>query len=201
MPRRVRHELAGGFHHITARGNRRTTLFHDERDYLRFLRHLATAVERFGWFCHSLCLLPNHYHLLIETPEPNLGRGMLVINGSYARYVNWRYKLDGHAFQGPYDAEAVLDDGHLFATCRYIARNPVEAGLCDHPADWRWSSYRTTAGLDPCPPYLCVETVRDIFGSAHGFVESCNQVAEQPGCKLPQDGVQPISNPNWRLHV
>jgi putative transposase len=113
----------------------------------------------------------------------NLGRGMLVINGSYARYVNWRYKLDGHAFQGPYHAEPVVDDGHLIMTCRYIARNPVEANLCDDHAWWPWSSYRATAGLEPAPPYLQVETVRNVFGSAHRFAESCNQVAQQPGCK------------------
>jgi putative transposase len=180
---RASNEVPGGFHHVTARGNRRNTLFHDERDYLRLLRHLATAVERFGWLCHAFCLLPNHYHLLVETPAPNLGRGMLVVNGSYARYVNWRYKLDGHAFQGPYHDEHVEHDGHLLTTCRYIARNPVEAGLCARPEDWRWSSYRATVGLDSCPPYLRVDTVRNAFGSEQDFAESCNQVAEQPGCK------------------
>jgi REP element-mobilizing transposase RayT len=135
---RARVEVAGGFHHVTARGNRRNTLFHDERDYLTLLRHLETAVERFRWLCHGFCLLPNHCHLLVETPEPNLGRGMLVVNGSYARYVNWRYKLDGHAFQGPYHDEHVTHDGHLLTTCRYITRNPVEAGLCDGPEAWKW---------------------------------------------------------------
>ncbi len=192
----MRVEAPGGLHHVTARGNRRQTLFHDERDYASLLRHLATAVERFGWLCHAYCLMPNHYHLLIETPEPNLGKGMLVVNGSYARYVNWRYKSDGHVFQGPYHAEPVARDEHLLECCRYIVRNPVKAELCATLFDWPWSSYRATAGLVRRPPFLTVEFVRTLFGSTRGFTDFCNQVAPQPGCKWDSSGVEPISNPN-----
>jgi putative transposase len=182
MGPKPRFEEAGAFHHVTSRGNRRATLFQDDRDYLTYLRHLLTAVERCGWRCHAYCLMPNHTHLLIETPEPNLSKGMLIVNGSFARYVNWRHKLDGHVFQGPFCSEHVARDEHLLETCRYIVLNPVRAALCEHPADWRWSSYRAMVGIEPNPPYLTVDFVRDLFRPDGGFAKFCNQVAEQPGC-------------------
>jgi REP element-mobilizing transposase RayT len=172
------------FHHVTGRGVVRRTLFHDERDYARFLRYLATAVERFGWRCHSYCLIPNHYHLLLETSPGALARGMLVIAGAYARAFNYRYKSEGHVFQGPYHAEAITGDAHLLVAFRYIALNPVRAGLCERPADWPWSSYRATAGLEHEPPWLEVEFARALFEPYGGFVHFCNPVATelQPGC-------------------
>jgi putative transposase len=170
------------FHHVTSRGNRRQTIFFDDTDCGTFLRHLTAAVDRFDWRCHAYCLMGNHYHVLLETLEPDISRGMLVLNGSYARYVNWRYQLDGHVFQGPYDDEPVERDEHFMETCRYIVRNPVRAGLVAQPYDWRWSSYRATAGLEARPPFLCVDFVRDVFGSTRAYREFCNQVAEQPDC-------------------
>ena len=181
MARRHRFEEAGAFHHVTSRGNRRATLFHDDRDYLTYLRHLAGAVERCGWRLHAYCLMPNHTHLLVETPAPNLSKGMLVVNGSFARYLNWRYKLDGHVFQGPFDSEHIETDEHLLEVCRYIVLNPVRAGLCRRPDEWRWSSYRPMVGLERCPSFLTVEYVRDLFLPHGGFANFCNQVAEQPG--------------------
>src|SRR5439155_9970884 len=132
--------------------------------------------------CHAYCLMTNHYHLLLETPEPNLGRGMLVVNGSYARYLNRTHELDGHVFDGPYGVDAVERDEHLLETCRYIVRNPVRAGLVDNPGDWSWSSYRATGGLEQAPPFLHVRFVRALFGSTSSYRDFCNRVAEQPGC-------------------
>jgi putative transposase len=163
----------------------RQTLFHDDRDYARFLRYLATAIERFAWRCHSYCLIPNHYHVLLEVEPPTLGRGMLVVAGSYARYFNHRYGAQGHVFQGPYDAEPVVRESHLLETFRYIAANPVRAGLCERPADWRWSSYRATAGIDGHhPPWLRVDFARALFEPYGGYAYFCNPVATelQPGC-------------------
>jgi hypothetical protein len=108
---------------------------------------------------------------------------MLLLNGSYARYFNNRHGAVGHVFQGRYHAEPVTGDGHLVETYRYIALNPVRAGLAARPFDWRWSSYRATAALERRPPFLCVDLIRGLFGSSGGFAEFCNQVAEQPGCK------------------
>jgi putative transposase len=124
-------EFAGAFYHVTNRGNARETIFQDDYDYAAFLRELSKVVPRYGWLVHGFCLIPNHYHLLVETPEPNLGRGMLRLNGAYARGHNVRHERVGHVFQGPYDAKLVETDEHLLGVCRYVARNPCRAGLCD----------------------------------------------------------------------
>jgi putative transposase len=172
-----------GFHHVNTRRNVDQLLFVDDADRLQFLAKLEQTVFRNRWLCHGFCLMSNHYHLLIETPEHNLGAGMLLLNGMYARYFNWRQETVGHVFQGPYHDEPVRDDGHLLETCRYIVLNPVRAGLARRPFDWRWSSYRATAGLARRPPFLQVDLVRGLFQSPGGFADFCNQVAEQPGCK------------------
>jgi REP-associated tyrosine transposase len=165
----LRQNVAGGIYHVTARGNARQAIFLDELDYVALLRQLSETVVRFAWRCHSFCLIPNHYHLLLETPEPNLSRGMLLLNGAYARRFNGRHERAGHVFQGPYRARLVARDEHLLELCRYIALNPVRAGLCDDPAAWAWSSYRAIAGLERRPPYLCVDWVHSLFGSARAF--------------------------------
>jgi putative transposase len=121
MRKAGRQNVAGGIYHITARGNAQEAIFLDELDYVALLRLLSETVERYSWRCHSYCLLPNHYHLLLETPEPNLSRGMLLLNGSYARRFNGRHERVGHVFQGPYRAEVVQRDEHLLEVCRYIA--------------------------------------------------------------------------------
>jgi len=156
-------------YHAYSRGNRRATIFFDDADYATFLRHFESVVERFEWMCHGFCLMPNHYHLLLETPEPNLARGMHVLNLAYARHLNWRYARSGHVFQGPYRSSLVRREPHLIELCRYIALNPVRAGLVAHPADWRWTSYRATAGLEPAPPYLTTARVLGFFPSVDAF--------------------------------
>ena len=127
--------------HVTNRGNNRADIFLDEYDYLSFLRMLGDVVSAERWTCHAYCLMPNHYHLLLEYPETTLGRGMHRLNGRYARRFNVRHCRGGHLFQGRYDLEPVTRDGHLLETCRYIVLNPVRAGLCRLPEEWPWSSY------------------------------------------------------------
>ena len=165
------------FHHVTSRGNLRRALFHDDRDYERLLKYLGIAVERFGWTCHAYCLIPNHFHLLIELTEPNLGRGMLLVNGSYARYFNWRYKQEGHVFERKYHGEAVGREEHFLEAIRYIANNPVRHGLCEKPEEWRWSSYRATAGLAVAPSWLTVDDVQRTCDPFGGYADFCNQIA------------------------
>jgi putative transposase len=166
MAKTPRLQIPGGVYHVMSRGNGRAAIFEDDADYATFLRHLAKVVERFGWLCHGFCLMPNHVHLLLETPDPNLAAGMQVLNLSYARYFNWRKRRVGHVFQGPYRDVLVRRDAHLLELCRYIALNPVRAGLVTDPADWPWASYRATAGLERVPDYLQVERVRSFFRSA-----------------------------------
>lgn len=165
------------FVHVTTRGHRRRTLFYDAKDYDRVLRFLATAVERYGWRCHAYCLIPNHFHLLLEFEAAALGRGMLMLNGSYARYFNWRYQAEGHVFERTYHREPITREEHLLECFRYIAQNPVSADLCKRPEDWPWSSYRATAGLEPPPTWLTVDFARELFREYGGYAEFCNQIA------------------------
>jgi REP element-mobilizing transposase RayT len=154
-----------GIYHVTTRGVRQTPLFHDELDWSRYLDFLADAVERFGWLCHAYCLMPNHTHLLVQTPEPNLPEGMQRLNLRYAMRFNWKYGFTGHAFERRYWSKLVADDPHLIGLARYIARNPVRAGLVDHPADWRWSSYAALVQRASAPRFLDLESTRGLFGS------------------------------------
>jgi putative transposase len=167
------------FFHVTGRGILRQTLFHDDGDYERLLRYLALAVERFSWTCHAYCLIPNHLHLLFELTEPNLGRGMLLVNGSYARYFNWRRKREGHVFERKYHAEPVGREEHFLEAIRYIANNPVRHGLCQRPEEWRWSSYRASAGLAPAPAWLTVGHVQRTCDEFGGYVNFCNPIAAE----------------------
>lgn len=130
-------------------------------------------IDECGWRCHAYCLLTNHYHLLIETPEPTLADGMHCLNGRWARWFNKRYSRVGHVFQGPYGAECVSTDEHLLELFRYISLNPVRAGLCEAPEDWPWSSFAATVGLAEPPSFLTLSLVESLFGSAglRGFVE------------------------------
>lgn len=141
MGHKRRIETADGLFHVTARGNAQDVIFRDDLDYIEFVRGLAEEVSRHEWRCHSFCVMPNHYHLLLETPSPNLGAGMHRLNGGYARRFNARHRRVGHVFQGPYHAQLLRRDEHLFEVCRYIALNPVRAGLCADAAAWLWSSH------------------------------------------------------------
>lgn len=162
-------EIPGGFFHITTRGNAKATIFHEDRDYEAWLRRLETTVRDFDWRCHAYCVMPNHFHLLIETPQPTRAAGMLVLNGSYARRYNARYDRVGHVFQTPYSAEHVDTDAYFIQASRYIALNPVRAGLRLDPDDWRWSSFRALAGLEPAPGFLCTSFTCGLFESADGY--------------------------------
>jgi putative transposase len=167
--------VPGGIYHVTSRGNDRDTIFRDEFDYLDFVRGLTKVVGLYTWRCHSFCLLPNHYHLLVETPDPNLADGMHLLNGRYARRFNSRHGRFGHLFQGPYRAELVERDEHLLEVCRYIALNPVRAGLVSDPSAWHWGSYGRTHS------FVELETTRRLFDNELGFREFVEAERLQPG--------------------
>jgi len=114
---------------------------------------LAEAVERYHWICHAYCLMPNHYHLLVETPLANLSQGMRQLNGAYTQAFNRRHNRTGHLLQGRYKAILVEKESHLLELARYIVLNPVRAKLVRHPRAWRWSSYRATAGDEEPPSF------------------------------------------------
>jgi REP element-mobilizing transposase RayT len=167
MPRLPRFESTAGLYHVYARGVRRLPIFVDDRDRWRYLGFFARVTERVRWRCLSYCLMGNHMHLLIETREPNLGVGMHRLHGSYAQYFNRRYGHSGHLFKDRYDAVPIQNDAQLWLTAAYIARNPVKAGLCRTPGDWRWGSHAAIEH-DVAPKWLDVNRLWAYFGAGGG---------------------------------
>ena len=165
MARPLRIEYAGAVYHVTARGNARQKVYFDDRDRELFLAKLSEAKERYGFLFHSYCLMGNHYHLLIETPKPNLSLGMQRINGEYTQGFNRRHKRVGHLFQGRFQAILVEKGSHLLELCRYVVLNPVRARMAKKPQDWPWSSYGATAGMRDCPEFLVVGWILSQFGT------------------------------------
>jgi REP element-mobilizing transposase RayT len=141
MPRKPRVNVDGGIYHAFARGNNRMALFHDDEDRVGYLDLLQRVTARWRWRCLAYCLMTNHVHLLLETPESNLSSGMQMLQGRYAQSFNRRHGRSGHVFGARFGAVLVDSDVHVCTAAAYIARNPVEASLCGEPAAWPWSSY------------------------------------------------------------
>jgi putative transposase len=141
MPRPPRVQIAGATYHVTSRGNRRQSIYHDDDDRRWFLKVRDCVVARWNWRLHAYCLMGNHFHLLVETPEPNLSAGMQRLKSEYATYFNERHSFDGHLFKQRFDSRLIETDEHRSEALRYIALNPVRAGLCEHPSEWPWSSF------------------------------------------------------------
>lgn len=163
MARPPRLQIPDAIYHVTARGNERACVYRDDGDRHHFLELLADVGGRYRWRILTYCLMTNHYHLLVQTPVPNLAVGMRQLNGVYARGFNRRHGRVGHLFQGRYGARLVQADGHLLAAVRYIVRNPVRAGLCREPHEWRWSSHRAALGLSP-PWFLDTKALLAYYG-------------------------------------
>jgi putative transposase len=172
MARPLRICIPGGLYHVIARGNARAPIHRDDADRFAFLRILARVVDRFGWLCHAYCLMWNHYHLVVETPRPNLPTGMQQLNGPYARWFNDRHDLCGHVFQARYRSILVQKDDHLLALCRYVVLNPVRAGLCRAPDEYHWSSYRATAGMAPAEPFLTTDWLLGWFAGTRAAAQA-----------------------------
>lgn len=147
MARPLRIEFPGALYHITSRGNARQNIFPAQDDFSGFITILCKVIKRYHLILHFYCLMHNHYHLLIETPEGNLSRGMRQLNGVYTQYINQKYHRAGHLFQGRYKSILVDKENYLLALSRYIALNPFRAKLVDDPKDWPWSSYPQYIGL------------------------------------------------------
>ena len=184
MARPIRLEFAGACYHVTARGDRQEPIFGDDGDRLVFLDLLAKEVLQQGWRLYAFCLMGNHYHLLLETPEPNLVQGMRRLNGVYTQAFNRRHNKSGHVLQGRYKSILVDKQGYLQELCRYVVLNPVRAGMVDSVEDWHWSSYRPTAGKLPRPPWLAAEAVLEWFGEGAPAQKAYERFVAQ-GVKQP----------------
>ncbi len=169
MARPLRLEHAGALWHVTSRGNERRTIFcDDDADRSCFLAVLAEVVDLFAWRLHAYVLMGNHYHLLLETPEPNLSRGMHRLNAIYSQRFNRSHDRTGHLLQGRFKAILVEKERHLLELVRYVVLNPVRAGLVPDAGDWPWSNYLATAGLRQAPAWLETEWTIFRFGGGSG---------------------------------
>jgi putative transposase len=163
MSRPLRLEFAGALYHVTSRGNERKPIYLEEADFQRFLETTAQVCERYNWVIHAYCLMTNHYHLLVETPDANLSLGMRQLNGVYTQLFNRAHKRVGHLFQGRYKALLVQKDSYLLEVSRYIVLNPVRAAMVDHCIEWPWSSYGFTCDQQQAPEWLAVDQLLLLF--------------------------------------
>jgi REP element-mobilizing transposase RayT len=157
MSRPLRIEFPNALYHVTARGDRREDIFEDDEDRTLFLETLGEVIDQFNWVCYAWCLMDNHYHLLIQTPDGNLSKGMRQLNGIYTQASNRRHKRVGHLFQGRFKAILVDSDHYLQELSRYVVLNPVRAGMVKSPGAWQWSSYRASMGREEAPSWLAVD--------------------------------------------
>ena len=183
MARPLRIEYPGAVYHITSRGNEKKLIFKDERDREIFLDTLSQVDKRYNWLCHAYCLMNNHYHLIIETPDGNLSAGMRQLNGVYTQAFNRQHNRVGHLFQGRYKGILIQKDSHLLEVCRYVVLNPVRAKAVKKPGQWRWSSYQATAGIEKPHPCLSTEWILNQFGSTR-------RIAEKAYRKFVEDGIK-----------
>lgn len=187
MSRPLRIAFPGAIYHVTSRGNARAAVFIGDEDRQQFLRLLAKCIERFNWICHAYCLMDNHYHLLIETPDANLKEGMRQLNGVYTQKFNHAHGRVGHVFQGRYKAILVDKNSYLLELCRYIVLNPVRAKMVTEPGLHAWSSYNATLGRTNCPAWLQTDWLLQQFASrkTHARQRYAEFVAQGIGQESP----------------
>lgn len=166
MARPLRVEFSGALYHVTSRGNARAPIFFADPDRQLFLDVLGDVIEQYRWLCYAYCLMPNHYHLLVQTPEPNLSRGMRQLNGVYTQRFNRKHDRVGHLLQGRFKGILVERESHLLELSRYVVLNPVRAGMEESPEEYRWSSLRATLGRARAPSWLSVDSLVRHFGSS-----------------------------------
>jgi REP element-mobilizing transposase RayT len=171
-----------GVWHATTRGVGRRAVYLDRDDGRRFLTQLWQGVERLGLHVHALCLMPNHYHLVVECMRDRLSRALHRVNGLYAADFNAKYGRSGHLWGDRFALWQVRDDEHLQAACEYVLANPVRAGLCERTDDWRWSwsrySARAASSVISGTPASACETGQPVFAAS---AASRKPSASRPG--------------------
>ena len=192
MSRPLRIEFAGALYHVTSRGDRQEDIYQSNDDREVFLNIMSDVCERYNWVIHAYCLMSNHYHLLVETPDQNLSKGMRQLNGVYTQAFNRNNKRVGHVFQGRYKAILVQKESYLLELARYIVLNPVRARMVRFVKEWPWSSYRATIGETEPVNGLVVDWILSSFSenklkAIERYREFVSQGRNQPG---PWEGLK-----------
>jgi len=146
MVRELRAHAEGSFYHIRSRGNAKQIIYADDGDRILFFSFLKDVIHRYEWLCHGYCLMDNHYHLIIETPQDNLIEGIRDLTQRFTQSMNFKHSRTGHLFQGRYWSKLIEDDAYFLTLSRYIVLNPVAVGLVEQPSDWPWSNCNDTCG-------------------------------------------------------
>ena len=165
MARPLRLELAGALYHVTSRGDGGEDIYLSDDDRQAWLETLAQVCERFNWVCHAYCQMSNHYHLVIETPDANLSKGMRQLNGVYTQRFNRSHQRTGHVFQGRFKAILVEKDSYLLELARYVVLNPLRARMIRRLNQWAWSSYPATCGQVAKPDWLQTDFILSQFSA------------------------------------
>ena len=152
-PALLRVQEPNGVYHVTARGVGGLAVFPDDELRRVYLRLLRRTLARYDWICHAYCLLSTHFHLIVQIADPNLSAGMQSLNGIFGAWFNDTCERRGHVFEGRFRSWPIETDEYFAKACNYVWWNPVEAGLCDRPEEWRWTggSAQTCPGSDPGP--------------------------------------------------
>lgn len=189
MSRPLRLEFSGALYHVTSRGNEKKPIFTDDSDFKIFLSLISEVCHRFNWVIHSYCLMTNHYHLVVETPDGNLSRGMRHLNGVYTQRFNSKHKRIGHLFQGRYKAILVDKDSYLLELCRYVVLNPVRTKMVHEPGDWHWSSYLIIIGEQEGFEGFAIDAVLLQFSNQRSEAIKCYQtfISQGVGQNIWQD--------------
>ncbi|MBU1672199.1 MAG: transposase [Actinobacteria bacterium] len=160
-----RSDPAQGLYHVFPRGRGGNTVFFDDLDRSMFLGLLECTVYRFRWILCAYCLMGTHYHLLVDTSRQTLSSGVRSLHATYSRRFNQRHEHPGggRLFPDRLFPARVDEEYRMMNAVKYMALNPVEARLCNHPGEWAWSSYSAIAGILAPPPFLSVQPVLDRF--------------------------------------
>jgi REP element-mobilizing transposase RayT len=185
MARPLRLEFEGALYHITSRGDGREDIYLTDGDRRLFLDVFSGVRERCNWTMHAYCLMSNHYHLLVETPDANLSKGMRQLNGVYTQRFNRAHDRVGHVFQGRYKSILVQKETYLLELARYVVLNPVRARMVRTPKEWPWSSYRAMIDRQAAPDWLESRWILAAFGqtaeqAVQGYVRFVAEGKGQP---------------------
>jgi putative transposase len=163
MGRPLRAQIDGGTYHVMNRGNRKVSIFEDDRERRKFLQILVEEQQRCGVHLLAGSQMNNHFHLVVGTPHGNLSDFMEQLEGRFARYSNWRHERVGHLFQGRFRDVVIEHDIHLLIALCYVFLNPVSARMVSRPEEYKWSTYSATAGFTALPKYLSIDWLTALF--------------------------------------
>jgi putative transposase len=165
VPRPPR-DIAPGIHHVVVKATGPSPYFLDDIDRLEWVRRLVRMLDRYEWICVAVCLMTTHLHALFEISDESLSFGMHDLNTAYGKGFNNRYDRQGNVLGRRFWSKRMKDDAQLLAAYRYIVRNPLRAGMCEHAEDWPWSSFATSCGLEQAFPFVDATLVLAVLGAS-----------------------------------